>query len=215
MKVHEWIRVGMAFEAGMWRSLFRWITRRPVELGPTGEPFGHAGSVKLIMFAFIGVSVVEIPILHFLIPWDTIRIIALALGAYGLVWMIGLLASVVIHPHILDDTGIRIRNGMMIDARLSWESIDRIQSHSMTLPPGSRSVLLERSGDRVVLVLAVAGNADISVIFKEPTIVGVAKTKGEPVDEVRFSADDPPALISRARELMAARAATVVEQPAE
>ena len=36
--------------------------------------------------------------MHFLIPWEAVRIALLAVSVWGLVWMIGLLASLNVHP---------------------------------------------------------------------------------------------------------------------
>ncbi len=52
----------------------------------------------------------------------------LALGAYGLFWMFGLLASLLIHPHVLSDAGLRIRYGITVDMAIPWEAIGEIRT---------------------------------------------------------------------------------------
>ena len=53
------VRRAVTFELGVWRSLYRWTTRRP--LGPEGaETFSYAGPVTPVICAFIGLSAIEI-----------------------------------------------------------------------------------------------------------------------------------------------------------
>ncbi|MGW5667805.1 hypothetical protein [Micromonospora sp. NPDC003776] len=86
------------YEIGMWRSLFRWLLRRPQTTEPGAEVFGYVGVVQPILIAFIVLSAVEIPIfdliLRHTLPWPSVRTVVLALGVWGLLWMIGLFASV-------------------------------------------------------------------------------------------------------------------------
>jgi hypothetical protein len=67
-------------------------------MGPAVETFSYAREVAPIMGAFIFVSLVELPIVHLLLPWPTLRLAALALSVWGLLWMIGLLASMKVFP---------------------------------------------------------------------------------------------------------------------
>jgi hypothetical protein len=73
------VRRAVSFELGVWRSLYRWTTRRP--LGPEdSETFGYAGPVTPVIWAFIGLSAIEIPVAHLLLPWQTARVIVLVVG---------------------------------------------------------------------------------------------------------------------------------------
>ena len=73
------VRRAVSFELGVWRSLYRWTPRRP--LGPEdSETFGYAGPVTPVIWAFIGLSAIEIPVAHLLLPWQTARVIVLVVG---------------------------------------------------------------------------------------------------------------------------------------
>lgn len=192
-------------EIAMWRSLYGWITRRPIVLSPGAQAFPYSRSVMPILWAFIGVSAVELPIFHLVIPWQWLQIIADAAGVYGLLWMIGLMAMIRSRPHIVDESGLSLRCNMTIDLRVPWDGVESIQHCSQILPPGSRSVVIDREGPGPVLVLAVAGHADVEVTFREPTVVAVPRTKGEPVTGLRFGADEPAELIACGRSRLARR----------
>jgi hypothetical protein len=192
------LRRAIAYELGMWRSLFRWILRRPLAPHPGAAVFGYAGMVTPIFVAFIALSAVELPILHLILPWETVRLVADALGFYGLFWMIGLLASLRVHPHVVGDRGLRIRYGTSVDVTIPWDAIAEIR-HRYRSPQG-RTVRRERTDTGLILHVAIAHQTSVDVVFRQPTPIPLPRGAGEPVTELRFYADDPNALVARARE---------------
>ncbi|MEV0729363.1 hypothetical protein [Polymorphospora sp. NPDC050346] len=200
------LRRALAAEAGMWRSLFRWISRRRPTLADDARAFGYAGVVTPIIVVFIVVSAVEIPLLdlllaHFL-PWPPLRIAALMLGAWGLIWMFGMLGTVRVHPHVTDAAGIRVRYGHSVDVSIPWSAVAEIRGRRRTLVSSSRTVEVEETGDRVHLLVGTGGQTNIDLVLREPMALSVPRGPRGPVDELRFYADDPDALIARAREHM-------------
>ncbi|MEV0610249.1 hypothetical protein AB0I61_28175 [Polymorphospora rubra] len=197
------LRRALAAEAGMWRSLFRWISRRRPALADDARAFGYAGVVTPIFVVFIVVSAVEVPLLdlllaHFL-PWPPLRIVALTLGAWGLIWMFGMLGAVRVHPHVTDGAGIRVRYGHSVDVTIPWSAVAEIRGRRRSLTHSSRTVEVEETGDRVHLLVGTGGQTNIDLVFREPMTVVVPKGPDRPVSELRFYADDPDALIARAR----------------
>ena len=94
-------------EVDIWVSLARAVSRRPDTEG--GTPIRYAGAVSAVIWAFIVVSAVEIPAVHLIIPWPAVRIVALGLGVWGLVWMAGMLAAHHVYPHVLTGELLRVR----------------------------------------------------------------------------------------------------------
>jgi hypothetical protein len=115
-------RRAISFELGMWRSLYRWIARRPVA-PPGAKAFGYSAEKTPILWAFIALNAIEIPAFHLLLPWPTVRRIVDVLGAYSFVWMLGLLASIRVHPHVVGDSGLRIRSGFSIEHLTTHRSV--------------------------------------------------------------------------------------------
>jgi hypothetical protein len=197
-RVPPLLRKAAAYELTMWRSLFRWILRRP--LAPEGaQAFGYASVVTPLLIVFIVVSTIEIPILDLILPWKTVRIIAAALGVYGVFWMIGLLASIRVHPHLVGEPGIRIRNGGSVDFTLPWDAVETVRKRYRSLESG-RTVQLDTTGADVVLNIGVASQTSVDIVLREPTVVALPKGASEPVREVRCYADDPDGFVSRARQ---------------
>ncbi len=186
----------VAYELGMWRSLFRWVRRRPV--APGVEAFSYAGAVTPVMWAFIGVSAVEIPAVHLLLPWESVRRLLLAVGIYGLLWMIGMLAGLRVHPHAVDDEGLRVRYGATVDLRIPWSQIAavrrRLRSHE-----GVRAVRVSGSGADRLLDVVIANQTNVEVVLVRPLPLLAARGDVEPVGAVRLYADDPGRLVARLR----------------
>ncbi|MFY1688107.1 hypothetical protein [Plantactinospora sp. WMMB782] len=200
-------RTATAYEAAMWSSLFRWVLRRPPSYPPGTRTFSYLGAVKPILVTFIVLSAVEIPIFDLvvsrLVPWSPARWIVLGLGVYGLIWMLGLLAMLRLHPHELGDTGIRIRNGIGVDVTIPWTEIAAVHGRYRSLP-SSRAVQVEQDGDGPVVNLGTGGQTSVDITLREPSSVHLPKGPSEPTTRVRLYADDRDAFVAAASEHLAA-----------
>jgi hypothetical protein len=201
-KVGSLLRRAAVTEGAMWRSMVVWALRRPLPLAPGDEPFGYLGVIKPILGVFIGLSIVEIPILDLIItnvvPWRPARWIMLGLSVWGLLWMIGFFASIKIHPHIVGDPGIRVRLSAGIDLMVPWEDIETV-SHRYRSMPSGKSVQIEEVDDHRVLQIVVGSQTSVDVRLRRPVVFPLSKGPTEPVDELRLYADDPDAFVRKAR----------------
>lgn len=190
-------RRAMATEGEMWRSMWLWVRRRR---RPAADTFGYAGAAKPILGVFIGLSLVELPIFDLIVrhvvPWRPARWIVLVLGVWGLLWMIGLLASLIVHPHSIDDEGLHVRRGAGIDVLVPWENIESVGKRYRSVPSG-RSVRVEEEGERRVLNLGKQTSVDVRL--RRPMTFDLPTGRTEPIDEVRLGADDPDSLVRAAR----------------
>ncbi|WP_328477038.1 hypothetical protein OHA21_23490 [Actinoplanes sp. NBC_00393] len=193
-KVWGLFRFVVVYELRLWAALFRWVLRRPIPVEPGTTRYEYVGAVKMILGVFIGVSALEIPILHLMIPWDGVRIALLAIGVYGLIWMFGLLATMRVYPHLVGPAGLRIRNSITLDLPLTWDEIASIEVRRRSMPPGGQTQVEDG-----VLSLGMASQTSIDVHLTAPRVVPVRKTGGEPVRVIRFHADDPEGLVEAAR----------------
>jgi hypothetical protein len=180
------IRFLIAFEIAMWRSLYRWIFRWPRTRTPAGVAFGYTRVAGPLLWAFIAVSAVELPVLHLLLPWHVVRLVVDIISVYGLLWMFGLMASLKVHPHVAEESGLRLRNGSTIDIELPWDAIEAVRVRMRGL---DRSKSVQYADG--VLKLVVASRTDIEVVLTEPRVIPLPQTGGEPVTEVHFAVDEP------------------------
>ncbi|MEU2702582.1 MULTISPECIES: PH domain-containing protein [Micromonospora] len=194
-------RRAVAYEWGMWRSLTRWILRRPYPVAPGAGTYAYVGGVQPILLAFIALSTIEIPILDVIlrhtVDQPTVRHAAIALGVWGVLWMIGLLAALRIHPHVVDDAGLRVRNGTSVDVTIPWSAVARVAVRRRSLP-SSRAVQYD-ADDPAVLNLGVGSQTAVDVVLRESLSVRLPNGPSKPVREIRLYADDPTALAEHAR----------------
>lgn len=89
-RVLSMLRRAFHAEVRVYSSIGRAIARRPA-VPPGGTGVGYHRPVLTVLFIFIVLSAVEIPILDLIVhPWPAVRIPVLILGIWGLTWMVGL-----------------------------------------------------------------------------------------------------------------------------
>lgn len=196
-------RKAIRYELLMWRSLYRWTLRRPRAWSPGAALFPYAATLTPLLLAFIGVSAIEIPILHLILPWETVRLVADVLGIYGLFWMVGILAGMRVHPHVVSDEGVRIRYGFTVDVTIPWDAIASVRTRNRPLPK-NRTVQVEPTEHGLAAHIVVLSQTNVDIALRRPATVALPQTGGEPIGELRCYADDPAAFVARARAHLAA-----------
>ncbi|HET6653897.1 MAG TPA: hypothetical protein VFH10_14745 [Nocardioides sp.] len=192
----------VAFELGIWRSLWRWLLRR-TDVPDGAEAFSYHRMATPVMWLWIFGSAVEIVAVDALLPWHTARILAGALGLWGLAWMIGMLGALSAHPHLVDELGVRVRNGFSVDLRVPWAAVASVTVQDHDLPSSMRSVQVERTEQGDVLAVGVSGRTNVLVRLREPT--AFSTTRGEHVvTGLRLWADEQRSLVARVRDSVAA-----------
>src|SRR3954447_15911052 len=81
----------------------------------------HGISPDPVIRACIVVSATEVPVVRLLLPWPAARKGAQVLGVQGLLWMVGMLASLRVPPYVVEPAGLRVRNGGRGRRRRPWD----------------------------------------------------------------------------------------------
>ncbi|MGW6422815.1 hypothetical protein ACWF82_09075 [Nocardia sp. NPDC055053] len=189
------MRLGRRFvrlEIDIWVSLARAVARRPDTAD--GTPIRYAGAVSAIIWAFIVVSAVEIPAVHLLIPWPPVRFAALALGIWGLFWMLGMLAAHHMYPHVLTPDRLRVRYLRRTALDIPLAAVRNVRN-DLRAYDGSKSLQLNGND---TLALSVGSSTNVRVDLAEPQTF--TTPQGEyTVRAVAFWADDPRAAVAAIR----------------
>jgi len=204
-RLYRLARYAVVFEYRLYKSLLRWVVRRPDHGGPDEVPFTYARVIAPVMWLWIFASAAEVPLMHLLLPWDSARLALLFLGVWGLVWMVGLLASLYVHPHLVGPRGLRVRSGASHSIALLWEQVHSISYQRRDVSASIRTLQLRAVEGGVDLQVVVSDQVNVRVRLHEPTVVSTAKGDLE-ILELSFFADDPRPLVAHARQLLAARA---------
>jgi hypothetical protein len=203
--VYGLMRHAVVFELRLYRSLFRWLVRRPDLGDPDDRAFTYAKTVTPVMWLWIFASAAEVPLAHLLIPWEAVRIALLVVGIWGLVWMVGLLASLYVYPHLMGSTTLRVRYGASHSITVPWDEVASITHKRRDLDSTVWTLQPRTTEHGVDLQVGVSGVVNVHATLREPTIVSTAKGEMEIV-ELSFFADDPGALVSHARGILAPQA---------
>jgi hypothetical protein len=188
----------ITLEIGIWRSLFLWLTRRVSGQGPGVVTFPYSKALAPVIAAFIFVSLIELPVVHLLIPWDSVRLVALVISVWGLLWMVGYLASVKVFPHLLDEHGLRVRYGTTADFAIPWDAVEEVAARRRSVP-GRPYVRVEDEA----LSVAVMNQTRVDVVLRRPVTVRL-RDAAEEITALRLYVDDPRAFIAGARERLSA-----------
>jgi hypothetical protein len=176
----------------MWRSLARWLARRP-DVPAGGTPFAYRSPMMAVLIVFINVSVLEVIAFHLLVPWQVPRIVLLVLGIWGVIWMFGMLAAVTIRPHVVGPEGLLVRHSLSVDIRIPWDAV-----------LGARQVRERREGRSVQVVedtlhVLVMQESAVEVTLNRPVAVSLSATRRPEVTAPRFHADDAAGLVAAIR----------------
>lgn len=178
-------------EIDIWVSLARAITRRPDTDG--GVPIRYAGAESAVLWAFLAVSAIEIPAVHVLIPWPSVRILALILGIWGVLWMLGMLAAQRVFPHVLTADHLRVRYLRRTRIDVALNDIRAVRN-DLRAYDGGKTV--QCNGTTLTVMANSATN--VRVDLTEPRTFHTPE--GEfTASTVAFWADDPAAAVSTIR----------------
>ena len=185
------LRDALLYELSLYRSLVRWLARRPdVPSGAT--PIGYSRLVAPMLWLWIfgstvEVVVVEVVLRHLDQPWaDAARVPLLVLGIWGVVWMLGMLASYRVRPHLRTDTGLHVRSGARTWLVLPLEAVEATRPVEHELPGVIRSLHV----DGALALVGVGSRTNLEMMLTRPTTVSTSK--GEvTVSRVGIWVDEP------------------------
>lgn len=192
-KVWSGVRWLLLLEVRMYVGAVRLLTRRS-DVPADAQPFAYAGAVAAPLWAFTGVSAVELVALHLILPWETVRLIADILGIWGVVWCLGMIGCHYVYPHLFTEDALRVRNTHRHDTvRVPWEAVDRVGVRERSLDNG-RAVQVEDG----VLHVVVGSRTNLELTLKGPLEVTVRGVVHE-VREVRLFADESREAVAAVR----------------
>lgn len=195
------LRRASRFERGIYANLARWIRRLP-DRGPDGTLVApYVDIVRMTILIWIGASAVEVVIVHLVIPWAWLRWPLLIVSLWGLVWMLGYLAGLIVNPHLVEPTRLRVRCAHTIDVVVPISAIAEVGTHNESFPT-SRTVRLVDDGQR--LAITMSSQANVHLALTAPLQADLPAGRYT-FTRLSFWADNPTAVTARLRELVAAQ----------
>lgn len=174
------------FEVALYRSLARWVARRP-DVPSGSAPIGYGQLAGPMMWLWIFGSAVEVVVLDVVLHrWlPVVRLPFLVLGVWGVVWMLGLLASMRVRPHLLDDTRLVVRSGARTRVVVPLAAIGAVRAAAHDVP-GLVRTLQEQDG----LLLVGMGETNLELALAGPTTLDTSRGPWT-VERVGLYVDSP------------------------
>ncbi len=185
------VLTAVRWEWRVWTGLVRGLLRRP-DIPPGASAFTHHRALAPVRWTLAGMLVVEVAVVHLLVPAGVARTVLLVLGLYGLVWLIGyLLGSGPVRPHLFDGDRVVLRSGLTTDVTVPIEAVRQI-----------RAVRHNRAGTATVQVhdgvlsLVDNGGTSVEIELCTPLTVTLPRRWVVEVNAVRAWVDEPQALVA-------------------
>lgn len=190
------VREALLLELALYRSLARWVARRP-EMPAGATPIGYARLVGPMLWLWIFGSAVEVVVAEVVLRtidagWaEAIRLPVLVIGVWGLLWMLGMLASYRVRPHLLTDGVLVVRNGARTFVEVPLASVTRARRAEHDLP----GVLKALHVDGDLVLVGVSHRTNLELVLSDAT--SLASSAGPVVaTRVGLWVDEPAAVSS-------------------
>lgn len=202
--VVRWAVDAILLELALYRSLFRWIARRP-DVPGQARPIGYAQLVGPMLWLWIFGSATEVVVVEVVLRqidagWaEAIRTPLLVVGIWGVLWMLGLMAAHRVRPHLLTDDTLRVRNGARTWVDVPLAALAGAQSAGHELPGIVKAV----HQDGGLLLVGVSSRTNLELTLTGST--ALPTSKGEvTADRVGLWVDDPRVVAAQLRAGLAA-----------
>jgi hypothetical protein len=208
---------GAGIEKIIYAAIGRAIARRPWK-ARDAQGFHYHSQSLAVLVVFIVLSAVEIVVIDLIVhPWLWLRVPLLIIGIWGLVWMIGLLSAHFMRPHTVGTEGIRVRDGLDLDAHVTWDDVYSVGLKNRNYEPKTPRVIDDQGGRS--LVMHITDHTNIEIILERPTTIalpGLAPKGGEQaIDRIYLWADDPRAFLDAVREHIGSEADSAAAKKAQ
>lgn len=190
-------REAVLLELALYRSLVRWVARRPdVPLG--AEAVGYAQLVGPVLWLWIFGSATEVVVVEVVLRqidagWaQALRLPLLVVGVWGVLWMLGMLASFRVRPHLLTGDRLLVRNGARTWVAVPLVCVASTRSVEHELPGVIKSLHHEDG----LLLVGVSSRTNLELALREPVLI---ETSSGPItaDRIGLWVDEPHSVAGR------------------
>lgn len=185
LRKHPAVRAAQ-YECGLYRDLWRW-SRGCTLVPESAEALPHQPGRLQLVAMFSVVILIELVVVHLLLPEGMLRIAALLLSVWGLVFIWALIGSERIRPSYIDSERVVLRRGRKVFVDIPRELIakqSRSRSHAAETGIADGELTLGGpAGTDTLLTL------HTSIDAAEDTFPW-QKKRTQPVSRVRFYSGD-------------------------
>lgn len=187
----EPVRRAVLTEFDLLVSLGRVSLHCPPRIPADAVPFLAREGTLGIPVAFGVLTLVEVAVLHLVLPWPELSAALTLISVYGVLLMLGVIASRWDRPHHATATSLILRHGAHIVAEIPYGQIGYVI-------PVRDGVVTSPAVDHGVARLATMSGCSVAIGLERPHAVvlsGSRRARVHQVSEIRFAADNAPYVI--------------------
>ncbi|TMM46671.1 hypothetical protein [Qipengyuania marisflavi] len=164
-------------------ALFVW--RAPPEVPAGAQGFACHRYLTPMLATLLTLQLIELVVVHFLVMlWNpSVAYVLLALSVGGVLWLIALLKSFRLYPVLIDDAGVQVRLGMLVDAFIPHDAIGEIGG----------AFTADQVKDRRTLNTAILGYPNLFVRLTRPVQFQNSFGLWREINAVALRLDEPAA----------------------
>ena len=176
--------------------LVRWISGR--HDGRSPDSFGYERGLRSLLAVLCGLLVVEGVVVDVLVaafvpsgPWIWI---AVGLHVYGLIWLTGFYASLVVRPHEFTPEGLRVRDGIFAELLVPYAAITAARPvHHTNF--GRSGLKIAGSGAGLLAI----GDATVVLLLDPRVAIPVSTRPNISLTRLAITVDDASGFLRRLR----------------
>lgn len=149
-----------------YHGVWLWLRRRTDCDGREREPLPGTRGVLAMPLAFLAATLLEMAVLHILIPWAWLRFSLVVLSLWSLLLLFAVFVADIAYPHYATDRALVLRRGGRTIATIAFDRIAAVVEHRRYNHTGTAL-----DGDR--LFLAGPDGTTVDVTLREPVDVRV------------------------------------------
>ena len=179
---------------GRWHALLLWARGRTAPIGADSAEFAAVRGTGSMPLMFGVASVVEIVVVHLLVPWLWLDIVLGALSVVSIVLLASATAVGRVHPHVLTPEALVLRTSGEVVTTVERSTIVSARLHrrfGVVAPTvrDDRAVLPNQDGTNVDITLSTRTTVVVPAPLRRWRVEGTATSIG-------LYVDDPVALVA-------------------
>lgn len=194
----------LLLELALYRSLARWILRRP-DVPGDATAIGYAQLVAPMLWLWIFGSATEVVVVEMVLRsidtgWaHAFRLPLLVIGIWGVLWMLGMMAAYRVRPHLLSTDRLRVRNSARTWVDVPMEVVESARSAEHEVPGVVKSLHIEDG----LLLVGVSSRTNLELKLTGPVTLATSKGPAQAITRVGLWVDDPRDVVSQLQPVLA------------
>ena len=175
-------------EIKIFYCLWIWITQRK-HYTNTDFSYHKHSILGSLLIAIVFLTFLEIILFEIFLPILWLKWLLLVASIYGLLWIIGFYASLIVLPHKVSKHGVHIYFGLSLDTFIPFKNLASIEYNKHQWDTASTGIIYTKKNNQIALTID--GRTDITIALQSPITVQTILKKYSHVSKIHVAVDNP------------------------